>query len=216
MTTETNAGSADQVNADAGNKSADVGLTLEQALDQLKAEKAKSQDVILSRDKAKLKLREIEEAHADTSKKYQELFAERTDLFSKHEAAVSELTSLKEGAKTQLVNSALEAGLQAAGFKAATATGMKLVDKSKLQFGEDGKVTEESVMAAIKEIQDLDPNLFGEAEAGTSSGAATQSPKGPLVRRAGEAETQGAYEKEMAAAKTAKEIREVFQKYHPK
>lgn len=202
MTTETINGATDLVVADATAETGEGAMTLEKALEQIKAHEAKFTEAVSTRDKAKAKLRELEEQ----VKQVDEFKKKHDDLFAKHELTSKELNALKEGVKSQSINSTLQAALEASGAK-APGTALKLVDKSKLQFDEAGKVTEESMLAAIKEVQDSDPFLFGESvvEAGKI--------KMPDVRRAGESETQGAFDKELQSATTHKQIEAVLRKY---
>jgi vacuolar-type H+-ATPase subunit I/STV1 len=203
-------GSTNQ-NADASNGEV---TSLEQALEKIKHLEGINKDVISARDKAKLKLRELEEASGKSSeiqKQYDDLFAEKSKLISQYESTQSELNSLKESIKQEKVNSALSTALEAAGAKSAS-TVMKLIDKSKLQFDEQGNVSSDAIIAAIKEVQDSDPILFGEADPKKAS-ATGQEFLDPGVKRASEANTDGAYEKEIRAAKNQNEIYAVMRKH---
>lgn len=203
MTTEnTSESTAQTVDAETNSE---ASITLEQALEKIKIGESKFLEAVSARDKAKAKLRELEDtasSAAEMKEKLDALMKEKGSLAEKHELAVKELTSIKDGIKQQVVNASLTSALEAAGAK-APATALKLIDKSKLSFDDQGAIVPESLELAIKEVQDSDPILFGEPS----------EPKGIPVKRAGEAATEGAYEKEMQSAKSQKEIYAVMKKY---
>jgi vacuolar-type H+-ATPase subunit I/STV1 len=189
-------------------------VTLESLQEKVKLLEANYKDAVSSRDKTKQKLREIEESAGSATElkaQYENLFTEKSKLAEQFEATVNELTSIKEGMKQEKISSALTTALEAAGAKSIN-TVMKLIDKSKLQLDEEGKVNSDSVVAAIKEVMDSDPILFGDVDPKKVShtGAVFSDPG---VKLAGDSKTEGAYEKELRAAKNQKEILAVAKKY---
>ena len=195
---------------DAENKS-EVTQTAEQILEENKALKASFQEAITTRDKAKQRARELE-VTAGSAAELQKKLDEITKQF---ETTNTEYSTLKENIKQQAVNSTLTTALEAAGAKAVT-TVMKLIDKTKLQFDEQGQINADSVVAAIEEVRNSDPILFGnptdpkDAATDVQIGSHTSNPD---VRRAGNASTDGAFEKELAAAMSHKAIEAVMRKY---
>ena len=192
-------------------KTSEETLTLEQALEKIKSLESGFQEAITTRDKTKQKLRQIEES-ANAASEWQKKFDE---LNATHEATVNELTSFKENIKQQTITSNLSTALEAAGAKSVS-TVMKIIDKSKLQFDEQGQLNVDSVVAAIEEVRNSDPILFGDPV--DPKTAAPTVPTGnpildPGVKRAGEAATEGAFEKELKSAKTQKEIENILRKY---
>lgn len=213
MTTEQN------LQTEGTNQTADAGkqgeVTLESLQEKVKLLEANYKDAVSSRDKTKQKLRELEESAGSVNEfktKYEELFTEKSKLLEQFEATQTELNGLKESAKQEKINSALTTALEAAGAKSIN-TVMKLIDKSKLQFDEEGKVNSETVISAIKEVMDSDPILFGEVDPKKETSRTGTEFLNPGVLRAGNGSTEGAYEKELRAAKTQNEIAAVMRKY---
>lgn len=205
MTTENLQNEGTTQTADAENKGE---VTLESLQEKIKVLEANYKDAVSSRDKTKQKLREIEE-QASSANTFKEQYEK---LLGEFETTKTELGTLKEGIKQEKLTSALSTALEAAGAKSIN-TVMKLIDKSKLQFDEQGNVSSEAIIEAIKEVQASDPILFGEVDPKKES---TQNGLGfldPGVKRASEASTEGAYEKELRAAKTQNEIQAVMRKY---
>lgn len=195
---------------DAETKS-EVTLTVEQALEKAASAEAKFLEAIADRDKAKQKLRKLEESASAA----EELQKKLDELATKYEATTTELTSFKENIKNQTVTQTLTTALEAVGAKSVS-TVMKLVDKSLLQFDEQGQLNADSVVAAIEEVRNSDPILFGDPTDPKDAATTAQTGKpnlDPGVRRAGEASTEGAFEKEIKAAKTQREIENVLRKY---
>lgn len=210
MTTENLQTEGTNQTADAGNGE----VTLESLQEKIKVLEANYKDAVSSRDKTKQKLRELEETNGKSSalqEQYDSLFTEKSKLLEQFEATKSELNSIKESIKNEKLNSALTTALEAAGAKAVP-TVMKLIDKSKLQFDEQGNVSSENIIAAIEEIKASDPILFGDVDPKKAS-AVGQEFSNPAVKRATEASTEGAFEKEIRAAKSQNEILAVMRKY---
>jgi Xaa-Pro aminopeptidase len=177
-------------------------VTSVELTEKIKSLENQLKDAINTRDKAKQKSRELEEAAAYKTK-FEELNAQ-------FEVVSNELNGIKESAKTEKVNTALQTALEAAGAKSLN-TVLKLIDKSQIQFDEQGQVVEESVVNVVKAVMDSDPILFGEADPKKA-----QSGLGfldPGVKRAGEGGNESAYLKELRSAKNQKEIQAVMKKY---
>ena len=198
-------------------QTADAGtgeVTLESLQEKIKVLEANYKDAVSSRDKTKQKLRELEEASGKSSalqEQYDSLFAEKSKLLEQLELTKSEFGALKESIKSEKLNSALTTAIEAAGAKAVP-TVMKIIDKSKLQFDEQGNVSSDSIIAAIEEVMASDPILFGDTDPKKAS-AVGQGLSNPAVKRATEAATEGAFEKEIRSAKTQNEILAVMRKY---
>ena len=210
MTTENLQTESTTQTADAANGE----VTLESLQEKIKVLEANYKDAVASRDKTKMKLRELEETSGKSSelqKQYDDLFAEKSKVISQYEATQSELNSLKESIKQEKLNSALSTALEAAGAIQAS-TVMKLIDKSKIQFDEEGKVSSDSVIAAINEVKEADPILFGDIDPKKAS-ATGQEFLDPGVKLAGNSKTDGAYEKEVRAAKNQSEIYAIMRKH---
>ena len=194
--------------ADAGNSE----VTLEQALAKAAASESKFLEVVADRDKVKGKLRKLEETASSATElqaKYDALFAEKGKLLETYESTTKELSSLKQQALDQKVNTALETAITAAGAKSVS-TVLKLINKSDIQFDKDGNIVAESIEKVVKSVSESDPILFGEV------GVQTQKPGfiDPGVKRAGTAEgTETSYAKELKTAKNQREISEIMNKY---
>lgn len=216
LTTETNQSETATQTVDA---ETNASLTLEQAQERIKVLEANFHDAVAARDKTKQKLRKLEQdasGASELTQKYEELLAEKSKLYEQFEAVNGELSSMKEATKNQTVSQALTTALEASGATSVS-TVMKLIDKSKIEFDEQGQIKAESIATLIKEVQESDPILFGgvqeakkSEQTSTTSGASTSVPD---VKRAGEASTEGAYDKEMKACKSPQEIQAVLRKY---
>ena len=199
------------------NQTADAGtgeVTVASLQEKLNVLEANYKDAVSSRDKTKQKLRELEEVAGGANEyktKYEEVFTEKSKLLEQFESIQNELNSFKEAAKHEKITSALTTALEAAGALNHQ-TVMKLIDKSKLQFDEEGKVSSEAVIAAIEEVKASDPYLFGDVDPKKAS-ATGQEFLDPGVKRASNGSTEGAYEKELRSAKTQAEIMAVMKKY---
>lgn len=178
-------------------------VTVAELLEKNKALEAQLKDAIFTRDKAKLKSRELEET-AVYKTKYEELFAQ-------FETVNNELAGIKEATKTEKLNSALTTALEAAGAKAIN-TVLKLIDKGQIQFGEDGQVVEESVANAVKAVMDSDPILFGEID--PKKAQSGLDGLDPGVKRAANKSVDNAFEIEIKTAKNLKEYEAICQKYN--
>lgn len=175
--------------------------------EELKTLQANYKSAVASRDKYKQQARELEESVKGST----DLQAKLEELQKELETKSNELTGLKEGQKQKALESALSTALEAAGAKSVS-TVMKLIDKSKIQFNEEGNVSSDTIEAAVKEVMTSDPILFGDIDPKKAQ-ATGQEFLDPGVKRAGDGNTEGAYQKEIKLAKNQKEIMAVMKKY---
>jgi hypothetical protein len=171
-------------------------------VEKVKALEAQLKDAIFTRDKAKQKSRELEEAAVYKSK-YEE-------LFTQFETVNNELTGIKETAKSEKISTALQTALEAAGCKGFS-TALKLIDRNAVQFGEDGQVVEESVANAVKALMDSDPFLFGDIDPKKAQSGSDFLDPG--VRRAANKSVDNAFEIEIRTAKNKIEYDAILKKY---
>lgn len=200
MTTENNTEGTNQ-SVDAGNNG--VALSIEQALEKIKTLEENFQEAVSTRDKAKEKLRKLEQDLGQASelqKKYDDLFAEKGTLITQLETVQSEFNGFKDSIKQEKVVANLQSAIEKAGAKSVS-TVMKLIDKSKVELDETGFVKEDSIAPLIAALKESDPILFGEAFID------------PGVKRVSDASTEGSYEREIKSCKTQKEIDAVLRKY---
>lgn len=176
-------------------------------LEDIKTLQANYKSAVSSRDKYKQQVRELEEAVKGSA----ELQSKLAEIEKELETKSNELTSIKEGQKQKALESALSTALEAAGAKSIS-TVMKLIDKAKIQFNEEGNVSSDTIEAAVKEVMSSDPILFGDIDPKKAQNNG-QEFLDPGVKRAGEGGTEGAYQKEIKAAKNQKEIMAVMKKY---
>ena len=203
MTTENNATESTTQTVDAGNKG--EVMTLEAALDKIKSLESQFQEAVGTRDKAKEKLRKLEQDLGDSAgykAQYETLFTEKSKLAEQLEAVTGEFNSFKATLQQEKVNATLQSAIEQAGAK-SVGTVLKLIDKSKVELDEQGNVKAESLTALIEEVKTSDPILFGNETTFIDPG----------VKRAGDTSSEGIFDKELRACKTQKEIEEVLRKY---
>ena len=203
MTTENNATESTTQTVDAGNKG--EVMTLEAALDKIKSLESQFQEAVGTRDKAKEKLRKLEQDLGDSAgykAQYETLFTEKSKLAEQLEAVTGEFNSFKATLQQEKVNATLQSAIEQAGAK-SVGTVLKLIDKSKVELDEQGNVKAESLTALIEEVKTSDPILFGQETTFIDPG----------VKRAGDTSSEGIFDKEIRACKTQKEIEEVLRKY---
>lgn len=136
--------------------------------------------------------READAALAEQGK-YKELY----------EAQVEKLTALETKARNSLVDAALDAALKEAKAKSAS-TVKKLIDRTAISV-EDDAVDAASIAAQIEALKISDPVLFIQER--------QADPAANPVKRAGEGDPIGGYEKELRACKTPQQINAVLAKY---
>lgn len=212
MTTETQENDKGK-SASEEEKNNQGSITLEQALEQLQVVQANYKDAVSSRDKTKEKLRKLEEKAAEFEN-FDKIVKEKTKLAEQYELVSTDFNNLKNQIMEQKIAGALETAIKDAGAKSVS-TVMKLIDKQKVQFDEQGNLVADSILGAVKEVVESDPILFGEVEAKKEEGSQLPGFQDPGVKRAGTSDSQQtAYEKELAAAKTADELKAVLRKYN--
>lgn len=165
---------------------------VEKELAELKAEKVKDAELLK-------KLRKFEKENKDAADK---ALLESGKFKELYEAEKLARESIEGKVKSQTLDSALKAELANVKAKAPD-TVLKLLDKSAIQWNDDGSVDTKSIQKALKDLQKSDPILF-EEEVTTET---------PAVKRAGEGDVVGGYEKEIRSCKTAREIETVLRKY---
>ena len=195
MTTENNSteSTTQEKATDVTNKS-EVQAT-EFSLDEFKTLQSNYKSAVSSRDKYKQQVRELEDSVSSAT----EVKTKYEDLMKQFETVSTELTSIKEGQKQKALESALTTALEAAGAKSIS-TVMKLIDKSKLQFNEEGNVSSDTIASAVKEVMDSDPILFGEIDPKKAQETGKEF-LDPGVKRAGDGSaTKTAFQQELQAA----------------
>ena len=178
-------------------------ITLEQALDKIKVLETNFQEAVSTRDKAKEKLRKLEQDLGDSvslREQYDSLFSEKSQLLQKMEEVQAEYNNFKTSVQSEKVNAILQTAIEKAGAK-SVGTVLKLIDKSKVEFDEQGQVSTDSIENLVKAVQESDPILFG-AEL-----------IDPGVKRAGDTSSEGIFDKEIKACKTQQEVENVLRKY---
>lgn len=186
------------VDAAGGNSKAPEGVEtkelspVEKELAELKAEKVKDAELLK-------KLRKFEKENKDAADK---ALIESGKFKELYEAEKLAREAIEGKVKATTLDSALKAELASVKAKAPD-TVLKLLDKSAIQWNDDGSVDTKSIQKALKELQKSDPILF-ESETTTDT---------PAVKRAGEGDVVGGYEKEMKSCKTTKDIETVLRKY---
>lgn len=198
--------------------------TTQTSVDENKGEAAKTYSeeaymkILAEKDTIKSELRKLkaDKTASDSQTQLDELLLEKSKLADQLKSEQEARTQLEKSIKDSKLSSALTTALDAAGARSAS-TVLKLIDKSSIQFDDNGEVVTDSVVAAIIAIQESDPILFGEItdpKLLTDGKTQNTSPFSNVdVKRAGEGSTKSAYLTELAAAKTQKEIQAVGQKY---
>lgn len=163
----------------------------EKELAALKAEREKDAELLK-------KLRKFEKENKDRAEKEAVEAGKFKELYEAEKAARE---AIEGKVKAKELDAAIRAELS--NFKAkAPDTVLKLIDKASIQWNEDGSVDTKSIEKALKAVKQTDPILFEEETSGA-----------PSVKRAGEGDVVGGYEKEIKAAQTAKDIEAVMRKY---
>lgn len=175
--------------------------------------------VLSEKDQIKTKLRKLEtdyQSVAGLQTQYDTLLLEKSKLHEELLASREQMTQVQAKYREDKLNAALTTALEAAGAKSIP-TVLKILDKSSIQFDENGELITDSVVAAIQEVQKSDSILFGEITDPKSSPSG-QTPPGKNfsdldAKRAGQGDTKTAYMTELAAAKTKEEYMAVAIKY---
>lgn len=167
--------------------------SVEELTAKIKELEDKHTTAILERDKAKGKLRDLEQASKhteETQKALEAALAEASDYKSKFENLQSEYTGFKTKLTEEKISSTLQTALEAAGAKSITSA-MKLLDRSAVKVNETGEIDTDSVKALINSLKESDPIFFGEAQdpkkgSGNTSIGTQSSITVPSVKRADE------------------------------
>lgn len=170
--------------------------TLEQLQEQLKAVQAE----LSTKEELLHKVRKFEKENKEAAALAQQQLAEQGKFKELYEAEASKSAEWQKRYTDTVVGSALNAELQAAGV-ISVATAAKLIDKSKVEIGDDG-VNTASIKSLIAELKASDPALF----------VSETKPVPPAVK-AGEGDPVGGFEKEIRAATTQKQIEAIMRKY---
>lgn len=139
--------------------------------------------VIAERDGLKTKVRTLENASGELKK----LTNERDELLVQKSNLYSEFETFKKQVKDKEVDQHVSTALEAAKAKNPS-TVRKLLDLSKLEFGDGGQVVQESLVKLIEGVKTSDPYLFaepeseGEAQKKGSSTSTTGANSGPGVK----------------------------------
>lgn len=186
----------------------------EPKVDELKAQ---LNAVIAERDGLKSKVRTLENASGELKK----LTTERDTLLVEKSNLYNELETFKKQVKDKEVDQHVSTALEAAKAKNPS-TVRKLLDLSKIEFGDGGQVVQESLVKLIEDVKKTDPYLFevvSEEDAqkkGTSS-ATTGASSGPGVKTvASDTSRTDAYElalQEAIKSKDMNKLNEVLKKF---
>jgi hypothetical protein len=140
---------------------------------------------------------------AEQEKLIEKLRRHEKESLKKEQDALTRANELEGKWRDRLVNGALEAAL---GDAINLKTALKLVDKSAIKVDGDA-VDAESIKTLVEALRTESPELF------KTPVEDKKEPQAPSVKRAGEGDPIGGYEKEIRAAKTAKEVEAVLRKY---
>lgn len=195
MTTELETKQEDKVETDehksADAPSGDKGLetpeykSVAEALVEIEKLRSIKAEVIQERDRAKAKLRtveETEEARKATELteqgKYKELFEEEQS-----KRAALELT-IRDSSVVQALTKALDSA-----ETASVDTALALIDRSLVKYDDDGNIDAQSVVDAIAKVKEQHSVLFKQKKGPTN--------KGPTSKRASEDPTTGGFTEEL-------------------
>ena len=119
---------------------------------------------------------------------------------TKYEEVSTQFNTLQENVRNQQVDTLLRDVLTKNDALDLNTT-LKVVDKSKIQWKEDGNVDTSSIESIVDELKQTDPILFKVINA-------------PSIKTAGEHNPISGFEKELQNCKTQKEIETVMKKYN--
>jgi len=122
------------------------------------------------------------------------------DWKNKYEQLNTEHVSLKDGLKQKQLETSLKEVLSNANLKDVN-TALKIIDKTQIQWTEDGQVDTTSITAIVEQLKTTDPILFNELLI-------------PDVKQAGNGTPTGGYEKEIMAARSQKDVQAIMRKYN--
>ena len=170
--------------------------TVEEALKEIERLANINKEVIETRDKTKEKLKAFEQAQEETARKALEESGKFKELY---EAELAKRTAVESSVRERELNTTLRSELEKVNALSIE-TVLKLVDKSAIEFNEDGSVKVDSIKAVIKELKKSDPILFG-------------GEKAPEPKRAGDGENANTFDTDIRKAKTQKDVMAVLKKY---
>lgn len=186
---------------DSGNSS--QYSSVEDAIAEIERLKAINADVIAGRNEVKEKLRKIEE---DKAKALEEQAKEQGKYKELYEAEVEKAKALQDKFRNTVADATLTSELSKAGA-IAVETALPLINRTKLQFDDDGALKPESVVEAITEVKEKHKVLFGE------------KPQIPDAKRAGTGSASGGYLDELKQLQqnpraTQRDFQALKQKYN--
>ena len=146
--------------------------------DVLKADAEKNSELLSKLRRFEKENKDRADKEAKESGKYKELY-EQADAKNKETEAKLKTKAADEKLKELLT----------AEKATSISTVMKLIDRSKIEFDEDGEVNVKSLAALIKSVKETDSILFD----------VTETPAAPIIKRATEGDVTGGFEKELAA-----------------
>lgn len=164
--------------------------TAEERLAAVEAELVKKEELLN-------KVRKFEKENKEAAAK---ALAEQGKFKELYDAELNKRTELEGKIKAGVVDSAIQEALKDSNAKSIS-TVMKLIDRNKIVFDGDA-VDTKSIQSLIKELKTSDPVLFGD-----------EAKPAPAVKKAGEGDVIGGFEKEIKAATTQKQIESVMRKY---
>ena len=179
---------------------------------ELDAVKLKEQfdNLLAEKDKLAIELRGLKSTAGESSKLPKQLDA----MLTEKSQLMATIDTMKAESRDKELSSHLKTALESAGAKSVT-TALKLIDRTKIEFDQDGQLVQKSIDDAIEAVKVSDSILFGEPEkAAEQKGAPAQ----PTVQRA--APVSGGkndYETELAEARRkldgGKSVMDVLRKY---
>jgi hypothetical protein len=167
----------DQTSADA--------QTVEPSVEDIKAERDALKAEAEKNSELLKKLRKFEKENKDRAEK--ELLA-ANKYKELYEAAQAKISETESKFRAKAADEKLKELLSAEKAKSIP-TVMKLIDRSKIEFDEDGEVNVKSLAALVKSVKETDSILFD----------GTETPAAPNLKRATEGDVTGGYEKELAS-----------------
>lgn len=173
--------------------------TLEEAMAYINKLQTDKKVLLDEKHQVKRKLTKFEE---EAQQREAASLAEQGKFKELYEQSLQKATQLESRIKDQAVNAALKEALKDSGARSVD-TVLKLVDKTSIEFDSDGNLNIDSVKTVVESIKKSDPILFGDV-------VRTEA---PAVKRASEGPVEGNFEKEVAAARTQAELKQVMAKY---
>jgi len=183
---------------------ADAPVVDEQSKDTLTAE---LEALRVELDKNKELLNKVRKFEKENKAAAEAALAEQGKFKELYEAELDKRTKIEQRLTEKAIEDSFKEVLKDSGAL-SIGTVLKLLDKSKVGLDDNGNVDVTSVKGIVAELKKSDPILFGEPE---SKG--DDKKESVDVKRAADTANVTSYEKEMKAAKSAKEIEEVLRKY---